>query len=42
MEHEKTIRKILSNTLNGYIKSRESNTVEFKESYHKSNAPSEE
>ena len=39
MEHEKTIRKILSNTLNGYIKSRESNTVEFKESYHKSNAP---
>lgn len=37
MNHEENIRKILSavHASSGYLKSRESNTVEFKESFHK-------
>ena len=38
MNHDETVRKILSGrTLAGTLKSRESNTVEFKESFNKNN-----
>lgn len=38
MNHEETVKKVLSSTNNsGTLKSRESNTVEFKESFNKNN-----
>ena len=40
MTHEQNVRKVLSSrTAAGTLKSRESNTVEFKESFNKSNTP---
>ena len=40
MTHEENIRKVLSSrTAAGTLKSRESNTVEFKESFNKGNTP---
>ena len=38
MNHEETVRKVLSSrNAAGALKSRESNTVEFKESFNKNN-----
>ena len=40
MNHEEYVRKVLSSrNLNGTLRSRESNTVEFKESFNKGNTP---